>query len=125
MSWVRAQEGEKWREAVQGYLASASFADAMVGRLLAALDDSGRADNTIIVLWADHGFHLGQKDLWGKMTLWDETTRVPFIVVAPGVTRPGSSSDEVVSTQSIYATLAELLALICLRLSKAVVWFRC
>lgn len=108
MAWVKSHGDTKWREALQGYLASVSFADAMVGKLLEALDASGRADKTIIMLWADHGFHLGQKDLWGKMTLWDETTNVPFIVVAPGVTTPGSRSDEAVSTQSIYATLAEL-----------------
>ena len=111
MAWVQSQGESKWREAIQGYLASVSFADAMVGKLIRALDKSGRAANTIIVLWADHGFHLGQKDLWGKMTFWDETTNVPLIVVAPGITSPGSSSDQVVSTQSIYATLAELAGL--------------
>ena len=109
--WVLERGTRKWQEAVQGYLASISFADAMVGRLMDALDASGQADNTIIVLWADHGFHLGEKDNWGKMTLWDETTKVPFIVVAPGVTTPGSRSDEVVSTQSIYPTLVELAGL--------------
>ncbi|MAM70988.1 MAG: iduronate-2-sulfatase [Gammaproteobacteria bacterium] len=111
MSWVLERGPTKWREAIQGYMASISFTDAMVGRLLDALDRSGRADNTIIVLWSDHGFHLGEKDTWGKMTLWEETTRVPFIIVAPGVTTPGSVSHEAVSTQSIYATLAELTGL--------------
>jgi arylsulfatase A-like enzyme len=109
--WVLERGTQKWQEAIQGYMASISFTDAMVGRLLDALDESGRADNTIIVLWSDHGFHLGEKNVWGKMTFWDETTRVPFIIVAPGVTTPGSVSDEVVSTQSIYATLAELTGL--------------
>ncbi len=111
MDWIKERGTRKWQEAVQGYMASVSFSDAMVGKLIDALDESGQADNTIIVLWADHGFHLGEKDSWGKMTLWDETTRVPFIVVAPGVTTPGSRSDEVVSTQSIYATLMELAGL--------------
>ncbi|MBN4053800.1 sulfatase [Haliea sp. AH-315-K21] len=111
MDWIKERGPRKWQQAVQGYLASVSFADAMVGELIDALDESGRADNTIIVLWADHGFHLGEKDSWGKMTFWDETTRVPFIVVAPGITTPGSRTDEVVSTQSIYATLAELAGL--------------
>ena len=111
MDWVKEGGTRKWQEAVQGYLASISFADAMVGRLIDALDASGRADNTIIVLWADHGFHLGEKDVWGKMTLWDESTQVPFIIVAPGVTTPGSSSDEAVSTHSIYPTLVELVGL--------------
>jgi arylsulfatase A-like enzyme len=100
-----------WRQAVQGYLASVSFADAMVGEILGALDRSGRADNTIIVFVSDHGWHLGEKDRWSKMTLWEEVTRVPFIVVAPGVTTPGSRTDEAVSTHSIYATLTELAGL--------------
>jgi len=111
MAWINEYGTSKWQEAVQGYLASISFTDAMIGKLVAALDDSGRANNTIIVLWSDHGFHLGEKDNWGKMTLWDETTNVPFIIVAPGVTTPGSHSDEAVSTQSIYATLVELAGL--------------
>ena len=111
MDWIKERGTRKWQEAVQGYMASVSFSDAMVGKLIDALDESGQADNTIIVLWADHGFHLGEKDSWGKMTLWDETTRVPFIVVAPGVTTPGSRTDEVVSTQSIYATLMDLAGL--------------
>ena len=83
----------------------------MVGKLIEALDDSGRSDSTIIVLWSDHGFHLGEKDTWGKMTLWDETTNVPLIIVAPGVTTPGSRSNETVSTLSIYPTLVELAGL--------------
>ncbi|MAY01939.1 MAG: iduronate-2-sulfatase [Gammaproteobacteria bacterium] len=112
MDWVRQNGGTgKWQEAVQGYLASMSYSDAMVGELIAALDRSGRADNTIIVLWSDHGFHLGEKERWGKMTLWEESSHVPFIIVAPGITTPGSSTDEVVSLQSIYATLAELSGL--------------
>jgi len=111
MDWIKERGPRKWQEAVQGYLASVSFSDAMVGKIIDALDESGQADNTIIVLWADHGFHLGEKDSWGKMTLWDETTRVPFIIVAPGITTPGSRTDEVVSTQSIYATLMELTGL--------------
>ena len=75
------------KEAIQGYLASISFADAMVGELVNALDASGRADRTIIVLWSDHGFHLGEKDTWGKFTLWERSSHVPFIIVAPGVTQ--------------------------------------
>lgn len=111
--WLKDAAGgyRKWREAIQGYLASMTFADAMVGEIVYALDRSGRADDTIVVLVSDHGFHLGEKDRWGKMTLWEESTRVPFIIVAPGVTTPGSRSAEAVSTQSIYATLVELAGL--------------
>ena len=70
--WIEAN-GE-WPQAVQGYLASISFADAQVGRLLDALEASGRADETIIVLWSDHGFHLGERETWEKFTLWEEST---------------------------------------------------
>jgi arylsulfatase A-like enzyme len=104
-------ENDKWQEAVQAYLASVSFADAMVGNLLDALDASGRADRTIIVLWGDHGFHLGEKGRWRKSTLWAESTRIPFIIVAPGVTTPGSTTASPVSLMDIYPTLAELAGL--------------
>jgi arylsulfatase A-like enzyme len=107
--WI-VQEN-KWSEGVQYYLASINFADAMVGELLDALDASGRADRTIIVLWADHGFHLGEKERWHKYTLWNESLHVPFIVVAPGVTAPGSRSAAPVSLMDIYPTLAELTGL--------------
>jgi arylsulfatase A-like enzyme len=104
--WTVAEH--RWREGVQAYLASVSFADAMVGRLLDALDRSGRADRTIVVLWGDHGFHLGEKGRWRKSTLWEESTHVPFIVVVPGVTTPGSRTAAPVSLMDIYPTLAEL-----------------
>lgn len=107
--WVLANQ--QWKQAVQGYLASISFADAMVGRLMEALDRSGRAGNTIVVLWGDHGFHLGEKERWRKMTLWEESTHVPLIVVAPGVTTPGSRTNVPVSLMDIYPTLAGLTGL--------------
>ncbi len=107
--WVL--EAGKWKEGVQGYLASISFADAMIGRLLDALDASGRADRTIIVLFSDHGWHLGEKGQWRKQSLWEESTRVPLIVVAPGVTAAGSRSAASVSLLDLYPTLAELAGL--------------
>ncbi len=84
-------EHDQWHQAVQGYLASIAFTDAMVGKLLDALDASPYADNTIIVMWGDHGWHLGEKQHWRKFALWEEATRVPFVVVAPGVTAAGSA----------------------------------
>ena len=108
--WVAEKKG-RWAEGVQAYLASISFADAMVGRLLDALDESGRADQTIIVLWSDHGWHLGEKQRWRKSTLWEETTRVPLLVVAPGVTRPGSRTAAPVSLMDLYPTLKALAGL--------------
>lgn len=104
--WV--VEHDRWASAVQAYLASITFVDTMVGRLLEALDASGRADNTIVMLWGDHGYHLGEKERWHKSTLWEESTRVPLIVVAPGVTTPGSRTNEPVSLMHLYPTLAEL-----------------
>jgi arylsulfatase A-like enzyme len=100
-----------WKQAVQAYLASISFADAQVGRLIAALDASGLADRTIVVLWSDHGWHLGEKNHWHKMTLWEEATRVPLIVVAPGVTTPGSRCASPASLIDVFPTLNELCGL--------------
>jgi arylsulfatase A-like enzyme len=101
-------ENNLWKNAVQAYLAGISFADAQVGRLLDALDKSKYAENTIIILWSDHGLHLGQKEHWGSSTLWEESTRVPLIVVAPGVTKPDSRCLRPVSLLDIYPTLTEL-----------------
>jgi arylsulfatase A-like enzyme len=109
-TWVLEEES-RWREGVRAYLASVAYADAMVGRLLDALDSSGRADRTIIVLWGDHGFHLGEKERWQKYTLWGESLHVPFVIVAPDVTRPGTTSSAPVSLMDIYPTLAELAGL--------------
>ena len=80
----------KWPEAVRAYLAACTFADAAIGVVLDALARSPYADNTIIVLWGDNGWHLGEKRHWQKSTVWSEGVHVPFIVVAPGVTRPGT-----------------------------------
>ena len=99
------------KKMVQCYQASADFADQMVGRLLDKLDATGRADNTIIVLWADHGYHLGDKESCVKFTLWEKANRVPFIIVAPGVAKPGSRCDRPVSLVDIYPTLIELAGL--------------
>ena len=101
-------ESGRWKEAVQAYLAAISFTDVQIGRLLDALDKSPERDNTIIVLWGDHGWHLGEKQHWRKFTLWEEATRAPLIFVAPGVTKPGTTSDRTVDFMSIYPTLTDL-----------------
>ncbi len=106
-----ALEAGVWKDGVQAYLASVSFADAMLGQVLDALEQSGRGDDTIIVMWSDHGWHLGEKARWRKHSLWRESTRVPLIVVAPGVTRPGSRSNTPVSLLDLYPTLTELAGL--------------
>ena len=104
----------QWERAVQGYLASMTFADAMVGRLLTALENGPNADNTIIVLWSDHGYHLGHKERWEKFALWEQTTHVPLIFAD---TRPDpawpqkAKCEQPVSLLDIYPTLVELCRL--------------
>ncbi len=101
-------ESGRWKEAVQAYLASISYADAMIGRLIDALDASPHRDNTIIVFWGDHGWHLGEKQHWRKFALWEEATRAPLIWVAPGITKPNQVCDRTVDFMSIYPTLTDL-----------------
>jgi|TARA_B100000959_G_scaffold211700_2_gene222546 arylsulfatase A-like enzyme len=101
-------ENDEWRGAVRGYLASISYSDAQVGRLLDALDAGPHANDTIVVLWSDHGMHIGEKQQWEKFTLFEESTRVPFIIVAPGVSKRGSVCDRPVNLLDIYPTLNEL-----------------
>lgn len=103
--WVL--ENGQWDDIVQAYAASVSFADAMIGKLLTALENSPHAENTIVVLWSDHGMHLGEKANYEKFTLWESATRVPFILNVPGLTQPGSTIDQPVSLLDIYPTLAE------------------
>jgi arylsulfatase A-like enzyme len=98
----------RWKEAVQAYLATISFCDAMVGRLLDAFDKSPYRDNTIICFWSDHGWHLGEKQHWRKFALWEEATRAPFIWVVPGLTKPNTRCDRAVDFMCIYPTLADL-----------------
>jgi arylsulfatase A-like enzyme len=101
----------RWKDAVQSYLATIAYVDMNVGRLLDAYEASPQRDNTIIVFWGDHGWHLGEKQHWRKFALWEEATRTPFIWVAPGVTKPGTICDRPVDFMSIYPTLCELATL--------------
>lgn len=96
------------REYIQAYHACISFIDAQIGRVLNSIEKNGLWDKTIIVLTTDHGYHLGDHFLWGKVTLFEIGNRVPLIVRAPGVTTPGSSSDGLVELIDYYSTLAEL-----------------
>ncbi len=104
-------EAGAWEEAVQAYLSSVSLADAAVGKVLDALDASGRGDNTIIVLMSDHGYQLGEKNQREKETLWEVALHMPLIIVAPGITTPGSRSDVPVSSMDLYPTLVDLAGL--------------
>ncbi len=100
-------EHGKQRSLTQAYLASISFVDHCVGIVLDALKSSPHAGKTLIVLWSDHGFHLGEKDHWAKRTLWEESTRVPLLFAGPGI-KPGESCPEPASLLDIYPTLIEL-----------------
>lgn len=104
-SWLE-QAGES-RSLVRAYLASTSFVDAMVGRVLTSLRENGLEENTIVVLWSDHGYHLGEKEISGKNTLWDRSTRVPLIIAGPGLQR-GARSPQPAELLDIYPTLIEL-----------------
>lgn len=101
----------RWKEAVQAYLATITYVDGQIGRVLDALDASPHRDNTIVVLYGDHGWNLGEKHHWRKFSLWEESTRAPLIWVAPGVTKPGGSSHRTVDFMTIYPTLSELAGL--------------
>jgi arylsulfatase A-like enzyme len=98
----------RWKEAVQAYLATIAFADAQVGRLLDGLDQSRYRDNTIVVLWSDHGWSLGEKSHWRKFALWEEPTRSVFVWSVPGVTRPGGICSRTVDFTSVFPTLCSL-----------------
>ena len=101
----------QWLKAVQAYLATISFADAQIGRVLDALDRSGHADNTIVVLWGDHGWHLGEKNHWRKHALWDVSTRTPLVFSAPRGVAKDKLCQRPVSLIDIYPTLIDLCGL--------------
>lgn len=105
LKWVR--ENDQWRNLVRSYLASTSFVDAQIGRILDALERSGKADNTIVVVWGDHGWHLGEKGITGKNTLWDRATKVPLIFAGPGIAAGGRCKSPA-ELLDLYPTLIDL-----------------
>ncbi|QGJ70962.1 Iduronate sulfatase [Planctomycetales bacterium 10988] len=111
MTQVEREHPGAYHDFIRSYAAAASFADAQIGRVLDALDQSPQKDNTIIVLWSDHGFHLGEKDHIEKFALWEKSNHIPFIIVAPGVTTPGSRCSQPVDLTVLYPTLLELCGL--------------
>jgi arylsulfatase A-like enzyme len=96
------------RQCVQGYYASISFMDAQVGRVVAALDRLGLAENTIIVFTSDHGYHMGEHGLWQKQSLFEGCARIPLLIVAPGTNSKGSVVKTPVSHLDLFPTLIEL-----------------
>lgn len=101
------RETSQWKNLVRSYLASTAFVDSQVGRIIEALDASPFADNTIVVLWSDHGWHLGEKAITGKNTLWERSTRVPLIFAGPKIAA-GATCLQPAELLDIYPTLAEL-----------------
>jgi len=101
---------EKRRRVLQAYYASVSFMDAQVGRVLEELDKQGLTDNTIVVFLSDHGYHLGEHDMWQKMSLHEESARIPLILAGPGVGE-GLRNEGMVESVDIYPSLASLAGL--------------
>ncbi|MFK7851820.1 MAG: sulfatase [Akkermansiaceae bacterium] len=104
---------KQWSKAIEGYLASVTYVDEEIGRLLTALDSSAYSENTIVILWSDHGWHLGEKEHWGKWTGWERSTRVPMIIVPPKnrlneFAPAGSRCHQPVSLIDIFPTLMDL-----------------
>jgi arylsulfatase A-like enzyme len=108
---VLVKEAGQYQQVLQAYLANITFCDTLVGRLLDALDATPAAKNTIIVFWSDNGFHLGEKQHLHKFTLWERSTHLPFIVVAPGITREQTRTARPVSFIDIFPTLNDLCSL--------------
>ena len=106
--WIK--EAGQWEHAVQSYLASVTFADHCLGLVLDALESSAYGKNTVIALFSDHGFHLGEKERWAKRSLWEDGTRVPIIVAAPGY-KGGQKTDRPAELLDIFPTLLELAGL--------------
>lgn len=94
-----------------GYCASVSYIDAQVGKIMEELKRLGLEDNTLVVLWGDHGWHLGEYGIWGKYTNFDIALRSPLIVKLPGMEKPGIQAEGIVETVDIFPTLAELCEL--------------
>ena len=108
LSWLR--DSGQWRPLVRSYLASTSFVDSQVGRILKALDDSGLNGNTLVVLFSDHGWHLGEKAISGKNSLWERSTHVPLIFAGPGIPNHTRSAQPA-ELLDIYPTLIDLAGL--------------
>ena len=111
-SFATVQKHKQWQDAMRGYLSSIHFVDAQVGRLLDALDASPYTDNTIVVLWSDHGWELGEKEHWGKHSPWEGSMRVPMVIVPPKSSKlPAGKSEAFASLLDLYPTLADMCGL--------------
>lgn len=99
------------RRLIHGYYAGVSFVDAQIGKVWQELESQGLADSTVVVVWGDHGFHLGDLGIWTKHTNYEQANRIPIVIVAPGVAAPGSSTRQPTESVDLFPTLAELAGL--------------
>lgn len=99
------------RDLIRAYYACVSYMDAQLGRVVNELDRLGLAANTIIVVWGDHGWHLGDHGIWTKHTNYEQANRIPLLIIAPGVTKPGTITKQLAETVDLFPTLAELAGL--------------
>jgi arylsulfatase A-like enzyme len=106
---AKVVEYGQWKKAVQGYLACISFCDTMLGNVFRALETSPHANDTAVILWSDHGWHLGEKQHWRKFSLWERSTRNLLMMNIPGLTRPGGRCSRTVSLLDLYPTLIDVL----------------
>jgi iduronate 2-sulfatase len=106
-----AYTAELKRNLIHGYYASTSYVDAQIGKVITALDESGLAKNTIVILWGDHGYLLGELGIWTKHVNYELANRIPLLMVAPGVTKPDTATRQLAETVDIYPTLIELCGL--------------
>ena len=104
------QEKNEWENLTRSYLACTTFVDHQIGRIMSTLKETGLDKNTIIILWSDHGWHIGEKGITGKNTLWDDGTRVPLIFAGPGLPK-GQTVVEPAELLDIYPTICDLLKL--------------
>lgn len=108
LKWLK--QNDQWRNLCRSYLASISFMDAQIGRLMGTLRETGRDKDTIVVVWGDNGYHLGEKDISGKNSLWERSTRVPLVFAGPGV-KAGQRCTQPTELLDIYPTLVGLAGL--------------
>ena len=111
VSRYRIVQHDAWDDEIQEYLAAVTFVDTQLGIVLDALYNGTNADDTIVVLWSDHGYHFGEKEHWMKHTLWKESTRVPLIIVPPGGLPSAQQCSRTVGLLDLYPTLIELCGL--------------
>jgi iduronate 2-sulfatase len=105
------KDKELIRKLIYGYYASTSYMDAQFGKVMDELSRLGLDENTIVVIWGDHGFHLGDHGFWTKHTNYEQATRIPVIIRAPGVTKPGSATRQIIETVDLFPTLVDLAGL--------------